>query len=129
MQLAIQLYQCIMEAVPIFVSALSSSSVTPELQAQIDEAVATLPAAYRRLPIESEIVESPDSGYIRLQDWAFIHGFSLVIESANVERIIFRCSHYPKKPRNTRKTVEADRQRVETHTQARGYEFCIYISK
>jgi hypothetical protein len=42
-----------------------SSSVTPELQAQIDEAVAALPAAHRRPPIIGEIVESPDSGYVR----------------------------------------------------------------
>jgi hypothetical protein len=57
-----------MEAVPTFVSALSSSSVTPELQAQIDEAVAALPAAYRRPPIKGEIVKSLDSGYVQLQD-------------------------------------------------------------
>jgi hypothetical protein len=118
-----------MEAVPTFASALSLSSVTPELQAQINEAVAALPAAHRRPPIKGEIIESPDSGHVRLQNWAFIHGFSLVIESANTERTIFRCSHHLKKPRNTQKTAEADRQRVKTYTQARGCEFCIYVSK
>jgi hypothetical protein len=57
-----------MEAVPTFASALSSSSVTPELQAQIDDAIAALPPAHCWPPTKSEFVESPASGYIRLQD-------------------------------------------------------------
>jgi hypothetical protein len=78
-----------MEAVPTFASALSSSSVTLELQSQIDEAIAMLPPAHRRPLLKGEIVESPASRYIRLQDWAFIHRFCLVIESANAERTVF----------------------------------------
>ena len=58
----------IMEAVSTFASALSSSSVTLELQSQIDEAIATLPLAHRRPLLKGKIVESPTSGYIRLQD-------------------------------------------------------------
>jgi len=57
-----------MEAVPTFASALSVSSVTPELQSQIDEAIAILPPAHRRPPLKGEIVESPASGYAQLQD-------------------------------------------------------------
>jgi len=118
-----------MEAVPTFATALSSSTVTPELQSQIDEAITTLPPAHCRPPLKGEVVESPASGYIRLQDWAFTHGFCLVIESAKGDRTQFRCVHHQKKTRNTRKTTEADRQRVETSTQARGCPFSIYISK
>jgi hypothetical protein len=60
-----------MEAITTFASALSSSTVTPELQAQIDEAIAALPPSYRRPPLKGEIVESLDAGYAQLQDWAF----------------------------------------------------------
>jgi hypothetical protein len=105
-----------MEAVPTFASALSSSSVTLELQAQIDDTIVALPPAHCRPPTKGEFAESPASGYIRLQDWAFAYGFSLVIESASGDRTQFRCVHHQKKTRNTRKTAEADRQRVETST-------------
>jgi hypothetical protein len=118
-----------MEAVPTFPSAASVSIVTPELQTQIDAAVAALPPSHRRPPIKGEIVESPDAGYTRLQDWAFTHKFALVIESANSDRTVYRCTHHQKKTRNTRKTNEEDRKRVETQTRARGCLFNIYISK
>jgi hypothetical protein len=118
-----------MEAVPTFASALSSSSITLELQAQIDEAINMLPPAHRRPPLKGEIVDSPASRYIRLQDWAFTHRFYLVIESAKGDRTQFRCIHHQKQTRNTRKTAEADRQRVETSTQARGCPFSLYISR
>jgi hypothetical protein len=64
-----------MEAVPTFASALSVSFVTPELQSQIDEAIATLSPAHRRPPLKGEIVEPLASGYARVQDWAFTYGF------------------------------------------------------
>jgi hypothetical protein len=118
-----------MEAIPTFASLVSASTVTPELRAHIDEAIAALPPAHCRPPTKGEIVESPSSGYVRLQDWAFTHGFALAIESANAERTMFRCTRHQKKTRNTRKTEEADRRRVETHTQARGCQFNLYISK
>jgi hypothetical protein len=68
-----------------------------------------------------------------LQDWAFTHGFALVIESNKYEKgvlnwVIFRCSHHHKKAQNTRKTKEANRQRVETKTQAKGCPFALYVS-
>jgi hypothetical protein len=55
-----------MEVVPTFASVLSVSSVTLELQSQIDEAIATLPPAHRRPPLKGKIVESPASGYVQL---------------------------------------------------------------
>jgi hypothetical protein len=45
-----------------------------------------------------------------------------------LNQVIFRCSHHLKKPWNTRKTKEEDRQRVETKTQARGCSFSLYVS-
>src|SRR5271169_7095857 len=91
-----------MEAVPPFATALSSSPVTPELQAQIDDAIAALPPLHRRAPTKGELVESPASGYIRLQDWAFTYGFSLVIKSASGDRTQFRCSRHQKKTSGAR---------------------------
>jgi hypothetical protein len=106
-----------MEAVPTFSSSLSTNTVTLELQAYIDEAVTALPLAHRRPPTKGGIVESPSSGYVRLQDWSFTCGFALAIESANAEKTVFRCTHHQKKTRNIRKTKEANRQQVETHTR------------
>lgn len=88
-----------------------------------------MPPAYRRPPTKGEIVESLESGFARLQDWAFTHCFALVIESASSDRTIYRCTHHQKKTQNTRKTAEDDCKRVETHTQARRCPFSIYISK
>jgi hypothetical protein len=79
----------IIEAVLTFASALSSSSITLELRAQIDEAINTLPSAHHQPPLKVEIVDSPASGYIRLQDWAFTHRFCFVIESAKGDRTQF----------------------------------------
>jgi hypothetical protein len=40
--------------------------MTPELQAQIDAAVAALPAAYRRAPYKGEIVDSKEAALQQL---------------------------------------------------------------
>jgi hypothetical protein len=85
-----------MEAIPTFASALSLSTITPELQSQIDDVIAALLAARQRPPTKGEIVESPASGYTRLQDWAFTYGFCLAIESASGDRTQLRCVHQKK---------------------------------
>jgi hypothetical protein len=107
-----QLSSIIIEAVPTFSSSASISTVTLELQTQIENATAALPPAHRRAPVKGELVESLDARYIWLQDWAFTHRFALVIESANVERTTYRCAHHQKKTWNSRKTEEGDRKRV-----------------
>lgn len=86
-----------MEAVPTFPFVASTSTVTLELQSQIDAAIAALPPTHRIPPTKGEIVESPDAGFVRLQDWAFTYKFALVIESAGSVRTVFRCTHYQKK--------------------------------
>jgi hypothetical protein len=53
----------IMEAILTFTSALSLSTITLELQAQINEAIAALPPSHCRLPLKGEVVESPAAGY------------------------------------------------------------------
>jgi hypothetical protein len=114
---------------PKFTVAASTSTVTPRLASQIETAIARLPAAHRIPPEDQEIVESPEAAFTRLQDWAFIHGFALVKESSRKNRVIFECIHHKTATKNSRKTLEANRERVETKTQARGCKFGLYVSK
>jgi hypothetical protein len=113
---------------PTFTSAVSLTTVTPGLAAQIMAAIAALPAAHRLPPQEQEIVEK-DLVFVRLQNWAFTKGFALAVESGRADRVVYHCVHHKKKTRNSRKTLEADRQHVQTHSQARGCKFSLYISK
>jgi hypothetical protein len=62
---------------PIFAES-ASETVTAELRAQIDAAVAAIPAAHRIAPIDGEYTESRDAAFERLQDWAFTQGFAIV---------------------------------------------------
>jgi hypothetical protein len=112
-----------------FSFAASVTTMTPALAAQIQAATAALPAAHRAAPQEREIVESKEAALLRLQNWAFTKGFALATESTRPKRVVFQCTHHKKKTKNSRKTAEADRQRVQTQTQARGCQFSIYISK
>jgi hypothetical protein len=114
---------------PTFSSPASLSSVTPELQAQIDAAVAALPAAHRRAPYKGEIVDSKEAALQRLQDWAFTHGFAIAIESGSKNRVRFKCAHHKKKTRNTRKTAEDGCVRIETKIQSKDCQFELYISQ
>ena len=113
---------------PTFSSAASSSSVTPSLQAQIDAAIAALPPTHRQPPFKGEIVESQEAGFLRLQDWAFTHGFALAIESATAKRMRLECVHHKKKTKNSQTTPEEARERVETQTKSRNCQFELYIS-
>jgi hypothetical protein len=101
---------------PTFSSAASVTTVTPVLAAQIQAATAALPAAHQAAPQEQEIVESKDAALLRLQNWAFTQGFALAIESTKPKRVVFYYTHHKKKTRNTCKTTEADRERVQTQT-------------
>jgi hypothetical protein len=74
---------------PNFSSAASVTTVTPELAAQIEAAIAALPPAHRLLPQEQEIVESKETALQRLQNWAFTEGFALVVESDRAESTYF----------------------------------------
>ena len=62
---------------PIF-AASTSETMTAELQAQLNEAVAAVPMAYRHHPSRDEVFESKEAAFVRLQDWAFVHGFAIV---------------------------------------------------
>jgi hypothetical protein len=114
---------------PTFAAEASASTVTPGLAAQIEAAIAALPAARRLAPQEREIVDSPEAAFVQLQDWAFTHGFALAKESGKANQVRYQYTHYKDKTKNWRKTAEADRERVETKTQSRGCKFGLYVSK
>jgi hypothetical protein len=90
---------------PIFAES-TSETVTAELQAQLDEAVAAIPPAHRLYPSRDEVFESKEAAFARLQDWAFVQGFAIVKESAKsssgqVKRLYLECVHHKKGSRNT----------------------------
>src|SRR6516162_7898857 len=111
---------------PTFAVEGSTSTVTSRLEAQIKAAVAAIPAAHQAPPKEKEIVESPEAAFVRLQDWAFTHGFALATESAQKDRVLFECTRHKNTTRNTWKPPETNRERVETKTQSRGCKFGLY---
>jgi hypothetical protein len=116
---------------PIFAES-ASETVTAELRAQLDAAVAALPPAHRLAPTENELSDSREAAYTRLQDWAFTKGFAFVTESAKthkgqVVRAYLECVHHKKGTRNTRKLTKEERQRIQTKTQANGCKFSIGI--
>ena len=49
-------------------SDTNASPVTPELAAQIDTAIASLPPAHRAAPVDSESFQSSEEALKRLQD-------------------------------------------------------------
>ena len=74
---------------PIFTSPASGSTVTLELQAQIDAATCALPPAHILAPTECEFVVSKEAALARVQDWAFTRGFALAIESSKPYRVVY----------------------------------------
>jgi MULE transposase-like protein len=116
---------------PIF-AASTSETVTAELRAQLDEAVADVPPAHRLHPSRDEVFESKEAAFARLQDWAFVQGFAIVKESAKssggqVKRLYLDCVHHKKGTRNTRKLDEVERQRHQTKTQANSCLFSVVV--
>jgi hypothetical protein len=97
---------------PTFASPASVTTVTAELAAQIEAAVAAMPAAHRSAPRDREVVESKEEAFVRLQNWAFTKGFALAVESTKAKRVVYQCTHHKKATRNNRKTKEAFRKRV-----------------
>ena len=106
-----------------------TNTVTPKLANQIEAAVAAIPPAYRQAPTEGELVESKEAAFVQLQDWAFTQGFVLAIESGRKDRVLYQCTYYKNKTRNTCRLTEAEYVRVETKVQYTGCKFSLYISK
>ena len=98
-------------------TATASETVTAELRAQLDAAVATIPPAHRLNPVEQERFESNDAAFVRLQNWAFTKGFAFVKESAKtkngqVVRVYLDCVHHKKVTKNSHKLKEEEQKWV-----------------
>ena len=96
-------------------AASTSETVTAELRAQLNAAIANIPPAHRLHPSRDEIFESKEAAFIRLQDWAFINGFAIVKESSKtkagqVNRVYLDCVHHKKATKNSRKLNEVERK-------------------
>jgi hypothetical protein len=109
-----------------------SETVTAELQAQLDAAVAAIPHLHATNPGHDEVFQSKEAAFMRLQDWAFINGFAIVKESSKsrqgqVVRQYLECVHYKKTTKNSRKLGEVDRKRHQTKTQASGCLFSLVV--
>jgi hypothetical protein len=107
---------------------MAGPSITPELAKQIDEAIEAIPISHREAPVQNEIVVNPGVAFQRLQDWAFTQGYAFVIASKVATRVRFDCIHHKNATRNTRKTKEVDRKRVEIHVRGTGCQYGVYIS-
>ena len=96
-------------------AATASATMTVELAAQLAAAVAALPPAHCLNPVEREPSESKEAVFVRLQNWAFTKGFTLVKESAKtkngqVVRLYLDCVHHKKETQNTQKLTEEEQK-------------------
>ena len=72
----------------------SMRSTTDALATDIRRAINSLPLAHQSEPQNGELVDNPQDGYARLQDWAFMQDFALVKESSRSERWVLHCIHH-----------------------------------
>jgi hypothetical protein len=107
---------------------MAVSTVTEQLARRIDEAFEAIPISNRLAPLQGEVFSDPDDAFQRIQDWAFTQGYAFVTASKVATRVRFDCIHHKTETRNTRKTAEEDRQRVETHVRGTGCLYGVYIS-
>ncbi len=87
-------------------------STTDALAADIRRAINSLPLAHQSEPQNGELVDNPQDGYARLQDWAFVQGFALVKESGRPERWVLHCIHHHDQTKDCRKTEGQERKRA-----------------
>lgn len=113
-----------------------SSFVEPAVAVAFATAKASIPPAHRLAPLQDEVVESREAGYVRLQEWAFCNGYALAIESSKpsvkggpIVRIVVHCVHHKETTRNSRNIKDEERRRVSRKTQANGCKFAMYISR
>jgi hypothetical protein len=104
---------------------------TKELRAEIHQAIAAIPEVHRLRPATGETYATPDEAYTRIKDWGFTQGMLLVKESANNKtgRWRIECSRYHEETRNSRKMGGLDKQRLDTHSEAYGCKFALYVSR
>jgi mannose/fructose/N-acetylgalactosamine-specific phosphotransferase system component IID len=106
-----------------------TSTVTPLLASQIKQATRALVPAHLLTPVAGESFINHEDALKRLQDWAFIQGFTVVTESVQKGWVIFQCIYYQKKTCNTRKTLTEDCKQVLTAIRAKGCTWTVYVSQ
>ncbi|KAG4428081.1 hypothetical protein IFR05_016436, partial [Cadophora sp. M221] len=92
------------------------STITPELQQQLQIAYEAIPEAHRHgPPVHKSVVESSAVALKHLNDYAFTQGYAYVKQTGSFTagRHIFVCIHYGDKTRNYRKTNLRDKKRAE----------------
>ena len=113
-------------------AASTSETVTAELQAQLDAAVAAIPILHATNPSDNEVFQSKEAAFTHLQDWAFSDSFAIVKESSKskqgqVVRQYPECVHHKKATKNSQKLEEAYFKRHQTKTQASGCSFSLVL--
>ena len=106
---------------------MSASSVTPALLAHIQAAVAAIPETHQLPPVDGEVVEDPDIGRLRLQDWAFVDHFALMTTKNTTGdksqgrrgQMILQCIHHDKETQNYCKINEENQKQVGTTVKAK----------
>lgn len=99
---------------PIFTET-ASDIMTAEVAAQLSAAIATIPSAHCLSLEEYEPSKLKNAAFVRLQNWAFTKGSTLVKESAKMKNGQF----YRRTIANW-KLEEDKRKHAHTHTQANG---------
>lgn len=90
----------------------STRSKTDTLAADIRRAINALPLAHQSEQLNGELVDNPQDGYARSQDWVFVQGFAQAKESSRAERWVLHCIHNHDQTKDCRKTELRSRKFV-----------------
>ena len=111
----------------------TSTSLPPNLQADINQARANIPLAHYERP--EGVVSSPDTAFIHINDWAFLNSYAYVKLSGTVNtgRCRYGCIFHSRKEgqrtQNTRKIEEKDRRRANSYVRGMSCPVGVTISK
>jgi alkylated DNA repair dioxygenase AlkB len=111
------------------------ASLPPSLIAQIQQVAANIPLEHHNMPPDESIVLSVKSAVLHLNDWAFLNGYGYVSSSglARERRWRYRCVFHSRadsqKTKNSRKTEERDRVRINTYTRGIGCPVSVTITQ
>jgi hypothetical protein len=98
-------------------------SLLPSLIAQIQQVAANIPLKHYNMPSDENIVSSVESAVLYLNDWAFFNGYGYVSSSGLTReqhwryKCVFHSRAEGQETKNSQKTKERDRVRINTYTQ------------
>jgi hypothetical protein len=110
------------------------TNLPPSIADQLQQARANIPQKRHSIPPDGSVISTFDSAILHLNDWAFLQGYGYVSASgsATERRWRYNCvfhSRGEKTTQNSRKTLEEDRVRVNTHTRGIGCPVGITITQ